>query len=63
MDKVRLLIDEPLKNGSCEECNHCIQVKRTKYCGNTENKNGKHIPCREMRVCNGFKRNYMVEGQ
>lgn len=28
-----------------------------------KNKNGKHIPCREMRVCNSFKRSYVVEGQ
>ncbi len=65
MDKIRSLslIDEPLKNGNCEECNHCMQVKRTKYCDATQNKNGKNIPCREMRTCNEFKRIYIVEGQ
>lgn len=60
---MELRIDEPLKNGSCNECSHCKQVKRTKYCGDTENKNGKHIPCREICVCNRFKRSYIVEGQ
>lgn len=30
-------IDDSLKNGSYKECNHCIQVKKTKYCRNTKN--------------------------
>ena len=25
-------IDKPLKCGACDECTHCIQVKRTKKC-------------------------------
>lgn len=33
---MELRIDEPLKNGSCNECSHCMQVKRTKYCGDTK---------------------------
>lgn len=60
---MELRIDEPLKNGSCKECNNCIQVKRTKYCGDKKNKNGKYIPCREICVCNSFERSYIVEGQ
>lgn len=25
-------IDEPLKSGACDECTHCVQIKRTKKC-------------------------------
>ena len=23
-------IDEPLKSGACDECTHCVQIKRNK---------------------------------
>ena len=56
-------IDEPLKCGACDECTHCIQVKRTKKCRDNVTKQGNLIPCREIRVCATFNRTYKVEGQ
>lgn len=56
-------IDEPLRNGACNECTHCMQVKRTKKCDNALTKQGNFIPCREIRVCTAFKRTYIIEGQ
>ena len=47
-------IDEPLKSGACDECTHCVQIKRTKKCDDTLTKTGKYISCREIRVCNAF---------
>ena len=35
--------DEPLKNGICDECNHCLKIKRTKFCDASKNKNDKYI--------------------
>ena len=55
-------IDEALKSGACDECIHCVQMKRTKKCDDTLTKTGKYISCREIRVCNAFNRTYKVEG-
>ena len=51
-------IDEPLKNGACDECIHCVQMKRTKKCNDTLTKTGKYISCREIRVCDAFNPTY-----
>ena len=56
-------VDEPLKSGACDECIHCVQMKRTKKCDDTLTKTGKYISCREIRVCNAFNRTCKVEGQ
>lgn len=56
-------IDKPLKCGACDECTHCIQVKRTKKCDDAINKQGKIIACREIRVCTNFNRAYEIKGQ
>ena len=55
-------VDEPLKSGACDECTHCVQIKRTKKCDDALTKTGKYISCREIRVCNAFKCIYKVEG-
>ena len=55
--------DEPLKNGICDECNHCLKIKRTQFCDASKNKNDKYIRCREMMVCGKFSRSYSIEGQ
>lgn len=56
-------VDEPLKNGMCDECTHCLQIKRTKKCDDAINKNGKYISCREIRMCANFNRVYKISGQ
>ena len=56
-------IDEPLKSGACDECTHCVQVKRTRKCDSALTKQGKYISCREIRVCTAFNRAYKAEGQ
>lgn len=53
--------DEPLQNGICDRCNHCLKIKRTKYCDASKNKNDKYIKCREMRVCEKFSESYSTE--
>ena len=53
-------IDEPLKSGACDECTHCVQIKRTKKCDAALTRQGNLIPCREIRVCNAFNRTYKV---
>lgn len=55
-------IDEPLKSGACDECTHCVQVKRTKKCDGALTKQGKYISCRQIRVCTSYNRSYKVEG-
>ena len=47
-------VDEPLKNGMCDVCTHCIKEKRTKKCNDILNKQGKFVSCREIRVCQKF---------
>lgn len=56
-------VDEPLKSGACDECTHCVQIKRTKKCDDALTKTGKYISCREIRVCEAFNLTYKVEGQ
>lgn len=56
-------IDEPLQCGACNDCTHSIKIKRTMKCDKSQNKNGKYISCREIRVCESFNRSYIVEGQ
>lgn len=58
-----LRIDEPLQNGICDKCNHCLKIKRTKFCDASVNKNDKYIKCREMRVCGNFSETYATERQ
>ena len=59
MDK----IDEPLKNGVCDECTHCIQVKNIKKCDDILTMHGRCISCDEIRVCTNYNRTYKVERQ
>lgn len=56
-------IAEPLKSGACDECIHCVLVKRTKKCGDAVTKQGNIIPCREIRECASYSRIYKIEGQ
>ena len=54
-------INEPLKSGVCDECEHCVKEKRTRKCNDAVTKQGKLIHCREIRECNGFKSTYKIE--
>ena len=47
-------IDEPLKNGKCKECTHCLQIKRTLKCDAI--RKDKYISCREVRVCGDWNK-------
>jgi hypothetical protein len=58
---VNTRIDEPLKTGACNECLHCVQVKRTLKCDQLI-RNEKYVCCREIRMCGKYKRNYEVVG-
>lgn len=49
-----LYVVEPLKNGYCKECTQCTQVKRTLKCDDI--REGKLIPCREVRDCSRFNK-------
>lgn len=53
-------IDEPLQCGACNDCIHGIKIKRTMKCDQIQNKNGKYIACREIRVCESFKKSYYI---
>lgn len=61
MEQKELRIDEPLKNEICNRCVHCVQVKRTKKCDQALTQNGKHISCREIRLCNSFVESYKID--
>ena len=43
-------IDEPLKSGACDECTHCVQIKRTKKCDDALTKTDKYISCRDKSM-------------
>jgi len=54
-------INEPLDSGNCNECLHCIKVKRTLKCDQIT-KSEKYVSCREIRVCGNYKKAVEIGG-